>query len=71
MIKSLLICDSQGFPFYSKTFDPKFPIIDDLLLSGLISAIETIGKALFNEEIATVSFGEGKSKKFLSIVTKF
>jgi hypothetical protein len=39
-------------------------------LSGLISAIGTLGKTLFNEEIATISFGTTKDMSNLVTVTK-
>jgi hypothetical protein len=51
-----VICDSQGIPFYSQVYN-EFTNIDDTLLSGLISAIGSIGKTLFKKEIATISFG--------------
>ena len=58
MIKSILVCDSQGYPFYSKEFDQSLGEIDPTIFSGLISAIGVIGKQLFKEEIATISYGE-------------
>ena len=59
MLKSMLICDATGLPFYSRSFDEAL-IIDDALLSGLLSAIGTIGKHLFSQDIATISFGENR-----------
>ncbi|MFX0106250.1 MAG: hypothetical protein ACFE75_12290 [Candidatus Hodarchaeota archaeon] len=67
MIKSILICDSQGYPFYSKKFDPNMGEIDPTIFSGLISAIGAIGKQLFKEEIATISYGENYE---ITIITK-
>lgn len=67
MIKSILVCDSQGYPFYSKEFDPSLGEIDPTIFSGLISAIGAIGKQLFKEEIATISYGE---KYEITIITK-
>jgi len=58
MIKSVLICDSTGYPFYSRKIDPKIGEIDPAIFSGLISAIGAIGKELFKEEIATITYGE-------------
>ncbi|MHA1721283.1 MAG: hypothetical protein ACTSWX_10875 [Promethearchaeota archaeon] len=55
-LKCLLISDSSGIPFYSRLFD--FEGINDALLSGLLSAVGTIGKTLFNQDIATITFGE-------------
>ena len=58
MIKSVLICDSVGYPFYSRKMDPKIGEIDPTIFSGLISAIGAIGKELFKEDIATITYGE-------------
>lgn len=68
MIKNLLICDNTGLPFYSRSFDKSIKI-DDALLSGLLSAIGTIGKSLFKQNIATIEFGENQSKNSSKIVT--
>lgn len=67
MIKSILICDSQGYPFYLKNFDTTFIEMDESIFSGLISAISTIGKQLFAEDIATITYGE---KYEITIITK-
>ncbi|MFX1418163.1 MAG: hypothetical protein ACFE9N_04490 [Promethearchaeota archaeon] len=67
MIKSILICDSQGYPFYSKKLDQDLGEIDPTIFSGLISAIGAIGKELFKEDIATISYGE---KYEITIITK-
>ena len=64
MISSMLICDNQGLPFYSKIVSKESKLNGEFqpeLLSGLISAIGTIGKSLFNEEIATINFGTEKN----------
>ena len=58
MIQSILICDDSGYPFYSKKFDPNLDAMDPTIFSGLISAIGLIGKQLFKEDIATISYGE-------------
>ena len=58
MIKSVLICDSTGYPFYSRKIDPKIGEIDPAIFSGLISAIGAIGNELFKEDIATITYGE-------------
>ncbi len=68
MIKSLLICDNTGLPFYSRSFDQSIQI-DDALLSGLLSAIGTIGKSLFKQNIATIEFGENRNENSSKIVT--
>lgn len=67
MIKSILVCDSQGYPFYSKKLDQDLGEIDPTIFSGLISAIGVIGKQLFKEDIATISYGE---KYEITIITK-
>ena len=67
MIKSILVCDSTGYPFYSKILDPSLGEIEPTIFSGLISAIGAIGKQIFKEEIATISYGE---KHEITIITK-
>lgn len=67
MIKSVLICDSVGYPFYSRKIDPNIGEIDPTIFSGLISAIGAIGKELFKEEIATITYGENYE---ITIITK-
>jgi len=57
VLKSIVICNSEGIPFFSRVFN-EFKLLDDTLLSGLISAIGTIGKSLFKKEIATIAFGD-------------
>ena len=67
MIKSILVCDSEGYPFYSKQIDKSLGEIDPAILSGLISAIGVIGKQIFKEEIATISYGVNYE---ITIITK-
>ena len=67
MIKSILICDSQGYPFYMKQIDSTMTEMEPSIFSGLISAISTIGKQLFNEDIATITYGD---KYEITIITK-
>ncbi|MFX1281784.1 MAG: hypothetical protein ACFFA3_20715 [Promethearchaeota archaeon] len=67
MIKSILVCDSQGYPFYSKKLDPDLDEISPAIFSGLISAIGAIGKQLFKENMATITYGE---KYEITIITK-
>lgn len=67
MIKSVLVCDSEGYPFYSRKIDANMGEIDPTIFSGLISAIGAIGKELFKEEIATITYGE---KYEITIITK-
>ena len=69
MIITFNICDSTGFSFYSRNFKNEEDKMDPVLLSGLISAIGTVGKKLFNEEIATIAFGEN-AKNSITIISK-
>ncbi len=69
MLKSFLICDNSGLPFYSRNFDT-FVEIDNALLSGLLSAIGTIGRTLFKQEIANVIFGEGAGSSRILVITR-
>lgn len=70
MIRSFLVCDSQGYPFYSRLVDKKFRDVDPAMLSGLISAIGSVGRQLFNEEIATITYGIGVRTSSIVIVAK-
>ena len=67
MIQSILVCDSQGYPFYSKKIDPNLGELDPTIFSGLISAIGAIGKQLFKEDIAKIHYGEAYE---IVIITK-
>lgn len=69
MIKGFLISDSSGYPFYSKKMNDSAESIDSTLLSGLISAIGAIGKKLFEEEVATISYGDN-NKFGITIISK-
>ena len=70
MIQKLLICDSQGHPFYSRDFSNKIPDVDRALLSGLISTIGTLGRQLFKKEIANITFGSGHDTSHIFIVNR-
>ena len=65
----MLIADSSGIPFYSRVYNG-FQLLDDALLSGLISAIGTVGKKLFNQEIATIAFGTGSDCAHVMVITR-
>ncbi|MHA2037149.1 MAG: hypothetical protein ACW972_00320 [Promethearchaeota archaeon] len=67
MIKSILVCDSEGYPFYSNQIDKSLGEINPAIFSGLISAIGAIGKQIFKEEIATIAYGENYE---ITIITK-
>ena len=67
MIIAVLVCDSQGYPFYSNKIDPSIGDINPAIFSGLISAIGAIGKQLFKEDIARISYGD---KYEIGIITK-
>jgi hypothetical protein len=70
MLKSMLICNADGMPFFSRNFD-EFIEIEPLLLSGLISALGSFGKQLFDKEIATVFFGSpAEQTSSLFVITK-
>ncbi len=70
MIQKLVICDSDGYPYYKRDFDDDLPVIDNTLLSGLISTIGILGKQLFKKEIAHISFGLGINQSHIFIVSK-
>ncbi len=58
MLEFLLICDSDGLPFYNRQFRGTIKLNDPSLLSGLISAIDAMGRHVFNKKIAIVTYGE-------------
>ncbi|TFG06972.1 MAG: hypothetical protein EU539_06275 [Promethearchaeota archaeon] len=70
MIKSILISDSEGYVFYSKILDRDMYNYDSVLLSGFISAIGSVGRELFKEEIATISFGYEQDSPGIVVLTK-
>jgi hypothetical protein len=65
----ILVADNNGMPFYSRTFN-NFELLDAALLSGLISAIGSVGKRLFNQEIATIAYGVGADAANIVVVTR-
>lgn len=65
----MLITDSNGITLYSKSFDKIYKDFNFTLLSGLISAVESIGKELFNEDLASIYFGEKRDYN-ITIITK-
>ena len=70
-LKCLLISDDSGIPFYSREFN--FEGIDATLLSGLLSAVGTIGKTLFRQDIATITFGasiQAKNSSKIIVISK-
>ncbi len=70
-LKCLLISDDSGIPFYSREFN--FEGIDATLLSGLLSAVGTIGKTLFRQDIATITFGasiQTKNSSKIIVISK-
>ncbi|MHA1775505.1 MAG: hypothetical protein ACTSWC_01955 [Promethearchaeota archaeon] len=69
MILCLQICDSRGFPFFTRTF-AGFPEINGVLLSGMVSAIGSLGQKLFHQDIATISFGSGVDLTYMVVIAK-
>ena len=69
MLKCFLICDNNGLPFYSRTFND-FELFDDALFSGLIVSMGTLGKTLFNQDIATITFGMGPSASKIVTISR-
>jgi|SRR5271157_1401221 len=63
MLDSLLICNTSGLPFYSRKFSPSSKLGDDpSLLSGLISAIDSIGRMMFNRKVGIINYVEEESR---------
>jgi hypothetical protein len=44
--------------------------MDDALFSGLISTMGTIGKSLFKQDIATISFGMGTHSSYIVVISR-
>jgi hypothetical protein len=70
MIQKILIADSSGYPFFSRSFDDELPEVDPALLSGLISSIGAMGNELFKKKIAQINFGSEGNGSFIYIVSK-
>jgi hypothetical protein len=58
MLEFLLICDSDGLSFYNRQFRDTIKFNEPALLSGLISAIDSLGRHVFNKKVAVVTYGE-------------
>ncbi len=58
MLEYLLICDTAGQSLYHRKFRESFKISEPSLLSGLISEVDSIGRQVFNKQVAVVTFGE-------------
>lgn len=69
MIKAILISDSSGFPFYSRSVN-SFEELNKNLFSGLICAIGKIGKKLFKQNLATIHFGANISQSHMIVISK-
>ncbi|MHA1518639.1 MAG: hypothetical protein ACTSVZ_06350 [Promethearchaeota archaeon] len=65
----LQICDSKGFPFYTRIFGG-YTEVDGALLSGLVSVIGNLGKQIFNQDIATIKFGAAEEATTMVVVAK-
>ncbi len=69
MIKAILVTDTIGNVFYSRSVND-FDELNGNLFSGLICSIGQIGKQLFQQNLATIHFGEKEQNSHLVIVTK-
>ena len=68
--KLQILIDRGGYAFYSRIFDKNLKDYDSSLFSGFISAIGTIGRELFKEEIATISFGYNSNDPSIVVLSK-
>lgn len=70
-LKSMLIYDSNGLPLFLHYFEDTLEI-DESLFSGLLSAIGSIGKQIFNQSIATIEFGgdHGENNNKIVVITR-
>jgi hypothetical protein len=55
-IEAILICNSDGLPFYSKIFGNGILLNDMSLLSGLITAIDVMGSEIFGRHVAIITY---------------
>ena len=70
MIKNFLITDSTGIALYSKSVNSAKEISTQLF-SGLISTVGTVGKMLFKQKLATITFGSDvKNQNQVVILSK-
>jgi hypothetical protein len=73
-VQSLVICNSEGFEYYSKILEGNTITYEPILLSGFISAIGALGRQLFKADLATIYFdnnaANGNSPYNIVIVTK-
>jgi predicted negative regulator of RcsB-dependent stress response len=69
MIKNFLITDSTGIALYSKNVNSAKEISTQLF-SGLISTVGTVGKMLFKQKLATITFGSDVNENQVVILSK-
>ena len=69
MIKNFLITDSTGVAMYAKNVSNSKDISTQLF-SGLISTVGTVGKMLFKQNLATISFGSNFDENQIIILEK-
>ena len=64
-----MITDSTGIAMYSKNVNNSKEISTQLF-SGLISTVGTVGKMLFKQKLATISFGSNFDENQIIILEK-
>lgn len=69
MIKNFLVTDSTGGALYSKNVNSGKDISTQLF-SGLISTVGTVGRMLFKQKLATITFGANENENQVVILTK-
>ncbi len=70
MLEFLLICDSDGLSYYNRQIRDTLQFKDPTLLSGLISAIDAMGRHVFNKKVAIVTYGEDNISTIDETVSK-
>jgi hypothetical protein len=62
MLDSILICNSAGLPYYSRVFRKASHFQDAALLSGLISAVDSLGRIMFSRKVGIINYVEDEMK---------
>ncbi len=70
MLESLFITDCTRTALVHRKFRESFKEIEPTMLSGLISAIDSIGRLVFNKEFAVVTYGEDNISNIGDTVSK-
>ena len=68
-IDAIFITDRTGINYYDRQFNG-FSINEPSLMTGLLSAMSSVGREIFNKDIANLTFGEGKNTINIALIIK-